>query len=87
MATNEPIERLRVRFFRDIVEADRRSILTRLGAIDTNDTETRLNHNIESKLFTYLAREGHAGQIERMIDNAVAASARASNPTHEEPAE
>lgn len=56
-----------LRFFRDLSEGERLTILVELGAIETGSDE-RITQAVERQLLDWLVREGRIGEVETMID-------------------
>lgn len=67
--TNE-VRLVRLRFFRDLPEERRRSILVQLEAIPP-DMEDRFDHTIEQRFFTKLIAQGRLSKLSAAIDAAI----------------
>ncbi|ESZ35915.1 MULTISPECIES: metallophosphoesterase [unclassified Mesorhizobium] len=59
-----------LRFFRDLSEGERLTILVELGAIETNSDE-RITQAVERQLLDWLVREGRIGEVETMIETLI----------------
>lgn len=61
------VEHVRLRFFRDLIEKDRHNILVEFGALPV-DSDERMTHWLENKLFDLLVYEGRLTEMTVMID-------------------
>ena len=59
-----------LRFFRDLSEGERLTILVDLGAVDT-DSEERLTQAVERKLLDWLVSKGKIHDVESMIEKLI----------------
>ena len=66
----DEVRLMRLQFFRDLGEVQRRTILVRLGAIPEGMTD-RLDHTIEQRFFAKLVSQGRAKQLSAAIDLAI----------------
>ncbi|MHA3774960.1 metallophosphoesterase [Verrucomicrobiota bacterium sgz303538] len=60
-----------LRFFRDLSEGERLTILVELGAIETGSDE-RITQAVERQLLDWLVREGRISKVEKMIEELIA---------------
>lgn len=60
-----------LRFFRDLSEGERLTILVELGAIEAGSDE-RITQAVERRLLDWLVSAGRIGEVEMMIDGSIA---------------
>lgn len=70
LSMSEDVRLVRLRFFRDLPEDRRRSILVELEAIPADLTD-RLDHTIEQRFFAKLVAQGRTGELSAAIDAAI----------------
>lgn len=68
--TDEGYEKVRLQFFRDLLEGERLRILVELDALPEN-TDERMSQGLERKLFDMLVRIGKLCELENKIDQLI----------------